>query len=154
MKPAAPPKSTYLAGTDRISFDAALASAKTVNSNVEFYNISAPKDSTEVFNVSTLPADAVHESATNAVYIDQYSGKVAGQLAFADRNLGARVRSSFKPIHTGSIWGTPSKIIAFIVCLLGVTFPITGTIMWINRTRKPKKKGGTIQPKQKETVVA
>jgi uncharacterized iron-regulated membrane protein len=146
MKPPTPPKSVFAADTDRISFDAALASAKNVYSNVEFYNVSAPKDSTETFNVSVLPTNAAHESATNAVYIDQYSGKVAGQLAFSDRNLGARVRSSFKPIHTGSIWGTPSKIIAFIVCLLGVTFPITGVIMWINRTRKPKKKSGQKLP--------
>jgi uncharacterized iron-regulated membrane protein len=33
----------------------------------------------------------------------------------------------------------PSKIIAFIVCLLGTTFPVTGVIMWLNRTRKKKK---------------
>jgi uncharacterized iron-regulated membrane protein len=64
---------------------------------------------------------------------------VLGTLAFSQRSLGARVRSTFKPVHTGSIWGTPSKIIAFIVCLFGVTFPITGTIMWINRTRKKNK---------------
>lgn len=153
MKPPTPPKSTYAVDTDRISFDAALASAKTVHSDVEFYNISVPKDSLETFNVSALPTDAAHESATDAVYIDQYSGKVAGQLAFEDRNLGARVRSSFKPIHTGSIWGTPSKIIAFIVCLLGVTFPITGTIMWINRTRKSKKKSGQKMQATEESAV-
>jgi uncharacterized iron-regulated membrane protein len=36
----------------------------------------------------------------------------------------------------------PSKIIAFIVCLMGVTFPITGVIMWLNRTRKKGKVKG------------
>jgi len=153
MKPPTPPKSVYADNADRITFDAALASAKTIHSDVVFYNVSAPKDSLETFNVSVLPADAVHESATSAVYIDQYSGRVAGQLAFADRNLGARVRSSFKPIHTGSIWGTPSKIIAFIVCLLGVTFPITGVIMWINRTRKSKKKSGQKVHAEEEVAV-
>ena len=154
MTPPTPPKSTYAANTNRISFDAALASAKTVYNNVEFFNVSAPKDSTETFNVSVLPTDAAHESATNAVYIDQYSGKVAGQLAFENRNLGARVRSSFKPIHTGSIWGTPSKIIAFIVCLLGVTFPITGVIMWINRTRKSKKKSNQKTPAAETATIS
>ena len=108
--------------------------------DAQFFSVTKPKDSADIFVVSSLPADPVHESATDALYIDQYSGVVAGKLEFKDRSLGARVRSSFKPVHTGSIWGTPSKILAFIVCLLGVTFPITGTIMWINRIRKKNKK--------------
>ncbi|MBB1286114.1 PepSY domain-containing protein [Flavisolibacter sp. BT320] len=139
MKAPEPPKSTYIADAKRISFDKALAAAQTVYPSAEFYNISAPKDSTEPISVSRLGADAAHESATDAVYIDQYSGAVLGKMAFGERSLGAQVRSAFKPIHTGSIWGTPSKIIAFITCLLGVTFPITGTIMWYNRTRKKAK---------------
>lgn len=139
VKQAPPPKSAYVDGAKRISPDAALASAQTVQKDAEFYSVSFPKDSTEVFSVSSLPAHPVHESATDAVYVDQYSGNVAGTLAFSERSLGARVRSAFKPVHTGSIWGLPSKIIAFIVCLLGVTFPITGTIMWLNRTKKKAK---------------
>ncbi|HEV7333474.1 MAG TPA: PepSY-associated TM helix domain-containing protein [Flavisolibacter sp.] len=136
LKAPPPPKSTYVADAKRISFDKALAAAQTVYPSAEFYAIAMPKDSTEPISVSRLGADAVHESATDAVYIDQYSGAVLGKMAFGERSLGAQVRSAFKPVHTGSIWGTPSKIIAFVVCLLGVTFPITGTIMWYNRTRK------------------
>ena len=122
-----------------ISFDDALASAQTVYAGADYYNISMAKDSADAITVSALGKNAVHESATDAVYIDQYSGKVLGTMKFGERSSGAQVRSFFKPVHTGSIWGTPSKIIAFIVCLLGVTFPITGTIMWINRTRKKKR---------------
>jgi uncharacterized iron-regulated membrane protein len=87
------------------------------------------------------------------VYIDQYSGAVLGQLPFEQRSLGAKTRSYFKPVHTGSIWGTPSKILAFIVCLLGVTFPITGVIMWINRTRKPRKGKATSKKPVKEEAA-
>jgi uncharacterized iron-regulated membrane protein len=138
LKAPPPPKSTYVADAKKISFDNALAVAKTVYNSVEFYNISMPKDSSEAVSVTALSTNAAHESASDVVYIDQYSGTVLSKMEFGDRSLGARVRSSFKPIHTGSIWGTPSKIIALIVCLLGVTFPITGVIMWVNRTRKKK----------------
>ena len=140
IKPPAPPKSNYIADVKRISIDKALAAAQTVYPSAEFYNISLPKDSAEAINITTLGHNAAHESATDAVYVDQYSGAVLGKLAFAERSLGAQVRSTFKPVHTGSLWGTPSKIIAFIACLLGVTFPITGTIMWYNRTRKKYRK--------------
>jgi uncharacterized iron-regulated membrane protein len=153
LKPAAPPKSTYIADAKKISFDKAFAAAKTVYPAGEFYNVSMPKDSTEPVSVTILGNNAGHESATDAVYIDQYSGAVLGKTAFGDRSLGAQVRSTFKPVHTGSIWGTPSKIIAFIVCLLGVTFPITGTIMWINRTRKKGKKASGVLSKEKESVT-
>jgi len=117
LKNPPPPKSVYVAKAKRISFDDALAAAKTVCTNTAFYAVTMPKDSVEAVSVSALRKDAVHESATDAVYIDQYSGKVLGQLEFKNRSLGAQVRSTFKPVHTGSIWGTPSKIIAFIVCL-------------------------------------
>ena len=154
LKQAPPPKSTYVASTKKISLDEALASARTVYEEAEYYTISLPKDSVDAVNVSSLSKNAMHESATDAVYIDQYSGKVLGSLDFGERSLGAQVRSSFKPIHTGSIWGTPSKIIAFIVCLLGVTFPITGTIMWINRTRKKKKLNAEVTINKEELQYA
>ncbi|HEY0067970.1 MAG TPA: PepSY-associated TM helix domain-containing protein, partial [Flavisolibacter sp.] len=104
LKQAPPPKSAFMEGVQRISPDQALAVATTMQNDAEFYNVSFPKDSTEVFSVSFLPPDAAHEGATDAVYVDQYSGHVAGTLAFSERSLGARVRSAFKPVHTGSIW--------------------------------------------------
>jgi uncharacterized iron-regulated membrane protein len=106
----------------------------------ENVNIQLAKDSSEAVRVVMLPANAPHESANDELYLDQYTGEVLGKLAFQDRNLGQRVRRSFKPVHTGSIFGMPSKIIALIVCVLGVTFPITGVILWLNRLKKEKKK--------------
>jgi len=138
-KRAVAPPSVNEEGIGRISLESALASAKTVYADAQFYNVSQPKDSSESIQVTALRSNPAHESATDIVFIDQYSGNVTGKQTFEERSLGDRVRSSFKPIHTGSIWGTPSKIVAFIVCLLGVTFPVTGVILWINRTRKKKK---------------
>ena len=138
LKNPPPPKSAYVLNAKRISFDEALSTVKTVYPRADFYSLSMPKDSLEPITVAVLNENALHESASDAVYVDQYSGVVLGKLAFEERSLGAKVRSTFKPVHTGSIWGMPSKIIAFMVCLFGVSFPITGTIMWMNRTRKKK----------------
>ncbi|HEX8278309.1 MAG TPA: PepSY-associated TM helix domain-containing protein, partial [Segetibacter sp.] len=137
MKPAEPPRSTYHADKKRISYDSAFRVISNTVSDVQFYNLRAPNDSTGIYSVSVLSTGA-HETAADNYYIDQYSGQVIGNLKFRDRNLGQRVRSTFKPVHVGSIYGLPSKIIAFLVCIFGVTFPITGTIMWINRLRKKK----------------
>jgi uncharacterized iron-regulated membrane protein len=140
MKAPEPPTSTYVDNVKTIGFDKALFAAQNSFTNVVYYNITMPRDSAGAVTVTALSKDAVHETASDALYIDQYSGNVLGQYLFSDRNLGARVRATFRPVHVGSIWGTPSKIIALIACLLGTSFPITGTILWINRTRKSKKK--------------
>lgn len=138
LKTPPPPESVYSNNAKTISLDNALAAAKSIYPQVVSYHISLPKDSTGAITVSALSNYAVHESATDAVYIDQYSAAILGNMVYSERSLGARVRSTFKPVHTGSIWGTPSKIVAFIVCVLGCSFPITGTLMWWNRTRKKK----------------
>ena len=137
--PADPPASEYVAGKTPITLDAAYVAATKAIPHAEFYNISAPKDSAGIFAVNVLPEDA-HESATDSYYFDQYTGQLLGASRFSDKNLGQRVRSTFKPVHTGSIFGLPSKIIAFITCLLGVTFPVTGVILWLNRLKKNRKK--------------
>jgi uncharacterized iron-regulated membrane protein len=146
----APPKSAFVANTKQVSLEQALVAAKSVYPEVQYYSVSIPKDTTGAVAVSTLSAEAVHDGATDVVYIDQYNARILGKLEFKDRSLGAKVRSTFKPVHTGSIGGVPTKIIAFIVCLLGATFPVSGTIMWWNRTRKKKKARNILLEKEME----
>ncbi|MBG8555483.1 PepSY-associated TM helix domain-containing protein [Hymenobacter guriensis] len=123
-----------------LSADAALARARSLAPTAVSYALQLPKDSTGSIRVATLRPDATYENATDEVYLDQYSGQVLRQQTYEQRNLGQRVRGMFKPVHTGSIFGWPSKIISLVVCVLGFTFPITGTIMWLNRLRKQRRK--------------
>jgi uncharacterized iron-regulated membrane protein len=142
MKPTEPPLSVVETGKNTISYDSAFIAISQLVSDAQYYNLRAPNDSTGIFSATVLPIGA-NESAADNYYIDQYSGKVIGGQKFADRNLGLKTRSLFKPIHTGSIYGWPSKIIAFLACVLGVTFPITGTIMWLNRLKKNRQRKKT-----------
>ena len=139
MKPPEQPSSLFIENRKPIGFDLAHSIAKTKFSNKQFYTITTPKDSVSAVAITGLSKDAVHETATDALYLDQYSGEVLGQYLYSDRNLGAKVRATFRPVHVGSIWGLPSKIIALLVCLLGTSFPVTGVILWLNRTRKKKR---------------
>ena len=134
-----PPQSAAGGGA-RLSFDAAYAVARQQVPGAYSYAISLPQEPTEAARINTTGPAAAYEGATDELYLDQYTGQPLGKLAFQDRNLGQRVRRTFKPVHTGAIFGLPSKIIALVVCLLGVTFPITGVIMWLNRLKKEKKR--------------
>ncbi|TYZ14458.1 PepSY domain-containing protein [Hymenobacter lutimineralis] len=123
-----------------LSVEAAMVRARQLAPNVVYYALQLPKDATSSIRVATLRPDATYENATDEVYLDQYSGQVLRQQTYEQRNLGQRVRGMFKPVHTGAIFGWPSKIISLVVCVLGFTFPITGTILWLNRLRKQRRK--------------
>jgi uncharacterized iron-regulated membrane protein len=138
MESPEPPVSVYQPGKKPVSAEAALKSPQLMN--VEFYNLRLPKDSSGIYTVNVL-ANGNSANRTDTYYIDQYSGLVIGQQKFTDKNLGQKIRSYVKPVHTGEVFGMPTKIINFILAILTFTFPITGVIMWINRIKPGKKKG-------------
>ncbi len=52
--------------------------------------------------------------------------------------MNAKIADSIKILHTGEIFGTVSKIIYFIVCLIATSLPVTGTMIWLNKKKKIK----------------
>lgn len=141
QRPEPPTSAAAEPGTAKFGADAALAFARQQAPDAESYAVQLPRERTGSIQVSTLRAGALTERATDDAYLDQYSGQVLRRQAYAQKPVGQRIRALFKPVHTGAVFGWPTKILAFVIVLLGVTFPITGTIMWLNRTRKAKKKG-------------
>lgn len=139
MEKAKPILSKPLANT-KTTLAFAVQQVATLEKDALYYNISLPKDSTESISINVLSTKAAHESASDNYTIDAFSGSILAVAKFKDKNLGARVRSTFKPVHTAAIFGWPSKLIGFIVCLLGTFFPASGIIMWWNRTRKKRKR--------------
>ncbi|OGX90274.1 PepSY-associated TM helix domain-containing protein, partial [Hymenobacter coccineus] len=136
-----PPTSTVPAAAGQtFGADAALAAARQQAPAAESYNMQLPKEPTGSLQVGILRPGAPTERATDDVYFDRYSGQVLRQTTYAQQPLGQRIRGLFKSIHTGAIFGWPTKVLAFVIVLLGATFPVTGTILWLNRTRKSKKK--------------
>ncbi|MCQ6959524.1 PepSY-associated TM helix domain-containing protein [Mucilaginibacter aquariorum] len=132
-----PPKSVYQAGAKPLTIDEALKGLSGKINIAAFYTIRTPKDSTGTFSINILPQGAI-ESTADTYFIDQYSGDLAGSQLFADKSLGQRARALVKPIHTGAVYGLPTKVISFIVCLLSLIFPVTGVMMWLNRIKKKK----------------
>lgn len=135
-EPIKPPPSVFDGSAITNSIDNIMADAVLRVPNAVFYTITPPKDSLGVFAVNILSSNAAHENASDHYYYDQYSGQFLKKVAFADRPIGQRIRATIKPIHVSSIYGLPTKILGFIVCLFGVTLPITGVIMWLSRIKK------------------
>jgi uncharacterized iron-regulated membrane protein len=140
QRPEPPTSAVAAPGAPQFGADAALALARQQAPEAVSYTVQLPKEPTGSIQVGILRPGALIERATDDVYLDQHTGQVLRQQAYAEKPVGQRIRALFKPVHTGAIFGWPTKILALVFVLLGVTFPITGTIMWLNRTRKTKKK--------------
>ena len=141
MENAEPPVSIYQSGIKPVDINIVSSLAESQFTSSEFYMLRAPKDSLGIFTVSVLPFGAM-ETALDTYFIDQYSGKLIGSNKASEKNTGQRIRSYIKPIHTGAIYGLPTKILSFILCLLTLIFPVTGVIMWRNRVNGKKKPAG------------
>lgn len=82
----------------------------------------------------------------NAVhYFDKISGKELlskGERArpYSSLSLGEKIYRMDFDIHTGQILGLPTKILAFLACIIGASLPITGFIIWYNRKWGKKNK--------------
>jgi uncharacterized iron-regulated membrane protein len=139
-KRSAPPVSVFQAGVSQTSFDKALWAARQQTQDVSYYSISMPSDSIGAVTISVLSTNPVHEKASDQYFFDQYNATLLKTALYKDRNLGQRVRSTFYPIHVGSIGGLPGRILVFISCIVGTSLPVTGTILWINRLKKQRKK--------------
>lgn len=132
-------------GAAPFAADAVLALVRQQAPDAESYSLQLPKEPTGSIQVAVLRPGAITDRATDDVYFDQYSGKIIKTQTYAQKPVGQRIRGLFKPVHTGEIGGLTTKILSLIISLLGATFPITGTIMWWNRTRKSRKKQPQLQ---------
>jgi uncharacterized iron-regulated membrane protein len=136
-----------------ITLDQALGKAQTWEPTFEFISINQPKAPGDAVSITVMPLSAVHERASNQLFLDSYTGAQLGQQRFEDKNLGQKVRATFYPVHVGSIGGLPGRILAFLACVAGSTFPITGIILWVNRLLKNRQKAGSKKIKRAPTMA-
>ncbi|MDQ1096663.1 MULTISPECIES: PepSY-associated TM helix domain-containing protein [Chryseobacterium] len=77
--------------------------------------------------------------------IDQYSGDILKYQSYKDNlGSGSALRARNYDLHTGSILGTPGRLIYFLAAIIATSLPVTGFIIYLNKKKKkPKKKSKT-----------
>ncbi len=69
-------------------------------------------------------------------FYNRYTGD---ELTITDKiKKTESIENTYWSLHMGTYWGIFGKIIVFLGGLVGASLPITGFIMWRNRTRKKK----------------
>ncbi len=65
-----------------------------------------------------------------------------------------RIAGSIIAIHVGNVYGSFTKLIYFLACLIATTLPITGTMIWLNKMKKKgKEKPKPIQIKKLQEAL-
>ena len=114
------------------------------------YTVTLPADSTATVVVSRTRTGFFAPAAPDRITLDQYSGKVLKKEIFADKPFNERIAGSIKAIHVGNVYGTFTKIIYFLACLVATSLPVTGTMIWLNKMKKKKKRKHSTAVKDSE----
>jgi uncharacterized iron-regulated membrane protein len=86
-----------------------------------------------VYRVNLLNPNERIAGGQNMIAIDPYSGSVVSSTRSADLLLGKRILATTEAIHTGEIFGMPSKIIMWLASLMLPVQVISGLLMWLRR---------------------
>ncbi len=97
------------------------------------YRLTYPKDERDVFTAYTYPDQP---EGQRTIHLDQYTGEVVNDVAFADYGVGAQAVELGVQIHMGNYFGVPNQLLMLVATLGAVMLAVTGPIMWLVRRKK------------------
>lgn len=71
--------------------------------------------------------------ANEILFIDRASGEILEDYYNSQLKTVFRLGTWNYPLHVGTIWGLPTKIIWLVTCIVLTTLPVTGVWMWWQR---------------------
>ena len=100
---------------------------------------SLPANDTEPYRIRKKNAASMSPIIADQLVLDR-NGVVLQKEIFRDKPVNVQIASLIKPIHTGQIYGLFSKTIYFLACLIATSLPVTGTLIWVNKLKKKRKR--------------
>jgi len=132
------PVSQIVAGKPPLGLTEILKTADVALPNAETTFINLPRKPEDAFIIYKKHPQELNEYGDSSVYLDQYSGKILKLIDGQNLPLAERVLSSFTPLHYGTFWGLPSRILYVLVGLAPLILFVTGFVMWRYRYRGKK----------------
>ena len=96
---------------------------------------------TDSLSITVAKTDdaALISNVVSFLYFDKNNGSLISTRLYENESAGFKARRVVFPIHTGSLLGWPTKIIAFLAAFIAASLPVTGIIIWLGRKKKGKK---------------
>lgn len=98
------------------------------------YRVQMPRYGS-VYRVSLSDPEDRVAGDRNQVAIDPHSGDVVSSSRSSDLSTRERILATNEAIHTGEIWGLPSKIVAWLASVILPVQSISGLLIWLCRKR-------------------
>lgn len=115
--------------------DEALATARAILPGAAVTNVGLPSGPSGIYRLlMKFPEDRT-PAGRSRVYIDQYTGSVLAVESTRTAQLGRRILNLKRSLHTGDIFGAPTRAIYFIVALAIVVQAMTGILTWWSSSR-------------------
>jgi uncharacterized iron-regulated membrane protein len=119
-------------GAKPISIDDVVEIARAAIPDAAPFQINVPGPKGAYLIRSHFPEDLT-PGGRSRVYIDQYTGRVLFAESSRTAPAGTRLVIANRAIHTGDIFGIPSKIVVSLASFLMVVQFLSGLMMWWKR---------------------
>ncbi|HEX6983034.1 MAG TPA: PepSY-associated TM helix domain-containing protein [Balneolaceae bacterium] len=134
------PTSTIPKGdVDAISMADAVRIIQRKRPNMLISGIGGATDSTDIFVFHLGYKNDLNPRAWVKVYVDQYSGKIIGQLNSYEHSLGAMYKQTWWMWHTGEFFGFAGRIFWALISLTLPALAITGLFRWMSKKNRFKR---------------
>ncbi len=140
------PKSQPSAGSQPVPVDVAIAAARQHWPD-RALTVWLPQKPDDSFRV--IARDETGPMVAGVLAVDRFCGKTIKYVRSEELPAAAYAQLWFYPIHVGSVFGLPTKILAFLACLTLMGLTVTGVWMWWRR----RPKGQTGFPRRPEAGV-
>lgn len=104
------------------------------------YMVTLPADAKAPVAISKTRVGFFASAAGDRLTLDQYTGATVKLDIFRDKPFNERIAGSIKALHVGNVYGGFTKLLYFIACLVATTLPVTGTLIWLNKLKKKRRR--------------
>jgi uncharacterized iron-regulated membrane protein len=127
------PPSTHVPGATPISADSALRIARDFLPAAVPLWIVMPEEKTSSYLVKMRFPEDHSSNGASIVWVDQFSGKVLAAWNSRTAPVARKIERANRDLHSGDIWGYPSRVLACLMSMLLVVQAITGPYLWWKR---------------------
>ena len=99
--------------------------------------IRLPERASGAYQLTWLAQDAPHDRARNRMTVGG-DGAVRQDERHADKSVGQRALTTIRPLHTGTYFGLPGRIVMMLASLALPGFAITGWMLYLGRRRQKR----------------
>lgn len=116
-----------------VTLDSVAAFARAIGF-AEQFRVNVPRDATGVYTISADSMDGDTASATGdrTVHVDRYTGRILGEVGFADYSPGGKAMAVGIALHQGNL-GILNIALNVLFCLAVLLLSATGALMWWKR---------------------